>query len=321
MLSILFIVATIVTFLCLFNSVVSAATCSLYGKNLEKCLSASENGVNCAFCSSAAAGTNCMPESDAKGLPTSVFQCEYQPATVAAKQPVSYANSTDVTLGLGSCSYSATCSAGGVSGVCVSISAGCCSGTVTSNLCPGSDDIKCCTNSKCSTPSGSGTCMQTSLSSSKGGKSVSGYCTGPTDLQCCVTGGGGGVSRSTMISRMQSWVDAKVPYSQTDYYQGYRQDCSGYVAMGWIASQPGLSTYYYEGNYCYKISKSQMLEGDALLNPSHHVLMFHKWADSTQDTFWEYAEHDYGQVASHDTISYSYLINNGYFPCRYNNVA
>ena len=89
---------------------------------------------------------------------------------------------------LGSCSYSATCTAGGIEGVCVSISAGCCSGTTTSNLCPGSSDIKCCTKNKCSTPSGSGTCMQTSKCT---GKSYSGYCTGPSDLQCCVTGGPG----------------------------------------------------------------------------------------------------------------------------------
>jgi hypothetical protein len=85
-----------------------------------------------------------------------------------------------------SCSYSATCNAGGIEGVCVSISAGCCSGTTTSGLCPGSSDIKCCTKNSCSTPQGSGTCMQTSACS---GSSVAGYCTGPSDLQCCVGGG------------------------------------------------------------------------------------------------------------------------------------
>ena len=84
---------------------------------------------------------------------------------------------------LGGCSYTDTCTVSGIEGVCVSVSAGCCSGTTTSNLCPGSSDIKCCTNNKCSTPSGSGTCMQTSKCS---GKSYSGYCTGPSDLQCCV---------------------------------------------------------------------------------------------------------------------------------------
>jgi hypothetical protein len=84
---------------------------------------------------------------------------------------------------LGSCSYQATCTVSGIEGVCVSISAGCCSGTATANLCPGSSDIKCCTKNKCSTPKGSGTCMQTSKCS---GTSVAGYCVGPSDLQCCV---------------------------------------------------------------------------------------------------------------------------------------
>ena len=125
------------------------------------------------------------------------------------------------------CSYTDTCSAGGIDGVCVSTSAGkvpyphsradailnyciidpspsccislrcyccayllaslpmvmatvmamggylgCCGGTTTSNLCPGSSDIKCCTSNPCSTPSGSGTCEQTSACS---GTSYSGY--------------------------------------------------------------------------------------------------------------------------------------------------
>lgn len=89
---------------------------------------------------------------------------------------------------LTTCSYLDTCSSSGYDGVCVSISAGCCSGSVTSNLCPGSSDIMCCTKSACSTPQGSGTCMQTSQCSAEGGYSVSGYCVGPSDLQCCVSG-------------------------------------------------------------------------------------------------------------------------------------
>eukprot|EP00981_Chlorochromonas_danica_P015291 scaffold11564_cov180-Ochromonas_danica.AAC.1 len=80
----------------------------------------------------------------------------------------------------GICSYSDTCSVSGYDGACVSISSGCCSsGVVTSGLCPGSSDIKCCTQATCSTPAGSGTCMQTSLCSSQGGSSYSGYCSGP----------------------------------------------------------------------------------------------------------------------------------------------
>jgi hypothetical protein len=86
------------------------------------------------------------------------------------------------------CGYEDTCSVGGISGVCVSISDGCCGGAVTSGLCPGSSDIRCCTNNPCSTPQGSGSCMQTSAC---GGTSVAGYCSGPGDIQCCVSGSSG----------------------------------------------------------------------------------------------------------------------------------
>lgn len=85
---------------------------------------------------------------------------------------------------LSSCSYSATCSVGGVEGVCVSKSSGCCAGGVfTAGLCPGSSDIQCCTAPACTTPVGSGVCKQTSACS---GTAVAGYCTGPSEIQCCV---------------------------------------------------------------------------------------------------------------------------------------
>lgn len=86
---------------------------------------------------------------------------------------------------------------GGVTGVCVSIGGGCCSGAVTSGLCPGSSDIKCCTDNPCSTPQGSGTCKQTSACS---GTHVSGYCSGPSDVQCCIGGGGGCTLGSSLSS-------------------------------------------------------------------------------------------------------------------------
>jgi hypothetical protein len=62
-----------------------------------------------------------------------------------------------------------------------------------------------------------------------------------------------------------------------------------------------------------------MTRGDALLHPGEHVLIFDKWVDN--DNFMEYAEHTYGQVASHDKTSYSLRAGQGYFPCRFNSVA
>ncbi len=35
------------------------------------------------------------------------------------------------------------------------------------------------------------------------------------------------ITRSTVHTRMQKWVDQKVPYSQQAYFEGYRTDCSG----------------------------------------------------------------------------------------------
>jgi hypothetical protein len=100
--------------------------------------------------------------------------------------------------------------------------------------------------------------MATSLCASKGGRSDSGnYCPGPNDIQCCVSGGGGGVTRDYMMQHAQDWVNRKVPYSQTATTDGYRQDCSGYVSMIWASSKPGHTTSDME-NICHRISKSEV---------------------------------------------------------------
>jgi len=110
---------------------------------------------------------------------------------VATSASVSYTyawdNSSHPTLE--GCSYTDTCTVGGINGICASKTSACCTGTMTAGYCPGSSDIQCCTSAKCSTPSGSGTCIQTAKCT---GTSYAGYCSGPSDIQCCVAGGGGG---------------------------------------------------------------------------------------------------------------------------------
>lgn len=175
-----------------------------------------------------------------------------------------YSNQT-LTTG---CSYEATCSASGYEGVCVSISAGCCSGVTTSNLCPGSSDIKCCTQSRCSTPSGSGTCMQTSLCSSKGGKSVAGYCTGPSDLQCCVTGsssGHYGVDISTTISSSSAscfksnGIEFVVPRGYKSTGAVDTQVCTS-IINAYNAGISRRDTYLFPCPTCSKSASTQMSE-------------------------------------------------------------
>ncbi len=36
-----------------------------------------------------------------------------------------------------------------------------------------------------------------------------------------------------IIANAQTWLNPSIPYSQSDYYAGYRTDCSGYVSMAW----------------------------------------------------------------------------------------
>jgi hypothetical protein len=52
-------------------------TCDSYTTE-KTCMAGNSDGVNCAWCNSAAVGSTCFLETDAKGLPSSVFQCEYQ---------------------------------------------------------------------------------------------------------------------------------------------------------------------------------------------------------------------------------------------------
>ena len=131
----------------------------------------------------------------------------------------SYLNNTEI---LAICPYKATCNAEGLDGACVSISSGCCSGgKVTSGLCPGDDDIRCCTQPACSTPFGVGECISTSQCTSKKGTSVPSYCAGPADLQCCVTG----VTPSTGYdaSKAVAWANSECDKDE-------QWGCSDFVA-------------------------------------------------------------------------------------------
>ena len=122
------------------------------------------------------------------------------------------------------------------------------------------------------------------------------------------------VSRSTVHSRMQGWVDDKVPYSQTAYYEGYRTDCSGYVSMGWETGTSYTTSTLYP-NVCTKITQSELNQGDAMLKVGTHVIMFDKWVNS--DAFYAYQEQQTGTVAMYYETSYSKLIGEGYFACKY----
>jgi hypothetical protein len=65
-------------FQCEYQSSLKAMSYCEDAKNEDSCMSSAQDGVSCSWCTSGAVGASCLPEDDAKGLPSSVFQCEYQ---------------------------------------------------------------------------------------------------------------------------------------------------------------------------------------------------------------------------------------------------
>ncbi|UQW99280.1 hypothetical protein [Streptomyces sp. RerS4] len=135
----------------------------------------------------------------------------------------------------------------------------------------------------------------------------------------------GPISRSTVIERAKTWVDAQVPYSQSAYRDGYRTDCSGLVSMAW-----GLGTSAWTGNldtYADRISKSELREGDMLLfhNASDpvsgsHVVLFESWTDSSMTSYIGIEQTPPHAVRR--VIPYTYFKNSSsYVPYRYKNIV
>ena len=101
---------------------------------------------------------------------------------------------------------------------------------------------------------------------------------------------------SETIERAQSWTEADVGYSGSNYftneYGTYRTDCSGYVSMAW-----GLSSSYTTvtlPSVSYPIAKDALEPGDILNNPlpgtSGHVVLFAGWADAARTEYFAYEE-------------------------------
>ena len=115
-----------------------------------------------------------------------------------------------------------------------------------------------------------------------------------------------------VIARAQSWVDERVPYSQSSYHRNkygtYRQDCSGYVSLVW-----GLATSfttYSLPSIAHRITKGELRVGDIMLKPGH-TLIFHKWADPGHTRYWAYEQQRPGRLATHYVVPYPYWPGQG----------
>lgn len=105
--------------------------------------------------------------------------------------------------------------------------------------------------------------------------------------------------RSQVIERAKTWnphSDSRVRYSQTDYHEGYRTDCSGFVAMTLGLPKPGPNTVGLTSSRLTKrIKMSELKKGDLVMdaqgtNTTRHVVIFEKWANSRHTSYWAYEQ-------------------------------
>ncbi|GAA3129738.1 VCBS repeat-containing protein [Streptosporangium carneum] len=129
-------------------------------------------------------------------------------------------------------------------------------------------------------------------------------------------------SRDEALVRAQSWIDERVPYSQSachrNGYGNYRTDCSGYVSMAW-----GLRRSYTTSTLeqvSHEIARSDLRPGDALNRPGVHVALFVRWADEARTTpvVREQAGPDGSPTAER---TWRASTANAYTPIRYDNIV
>jgi hypothetical protein len=135
----------------------------------------------------------------------------------------------------------------------------------------------------------------------------------------------GTITRAQIIARAELWVQARVPYSQTEWFTNqngtYRQDCSGYVSMAWDLDQ---NTDFWTGNLnlvSRTIDPTTLLPGDILLS-SKHTILFAGWADAAHTQFNYFEEAHPGTVARYvEDAPLSAFLDNGFAPFRYDGVV
>ena len=129
------------------------------------------------------------------------------------------------------------------------------------------------------------------------------------------------ISRATVLSRAQKWIDRRVPYSQLRYYAGYRTDCSGYASMCWQTGGSWNTRSFYKVTHTIKVS--ELKPGDAMLHKGSHIRMFYGWIDEAHTMYLTYE-----QTSSRDgsgTVtkvkSLASDLAEGYLPTRYDHIS
>jgi len=133
-----------------------------------------------------------------------------------------------------------------------------------------------------------------------------------------------GITRSEVIARAKSWVGKGLDYSWTNYYQGYRMDCSGYVSMAWGLGSSLATPNFVPGGSAEWITKAELKAGDALLDDDSgadgHIVLFEEWASADKSSYWGYEFTPSG--VHHRILPYPYYAGKGPFaPVRLKNIV
>lgn len=133
-------------------------------------------------------------------------------------------------------------------------------------------------------------------------------------------------TRADIIRRAKQWVSAQVPYSMSAYwYDGYRQDCSGFVSMAW--NLPGNEWTGSLDQFGTRISKEELQPGDILLfhntadpEKGSHVVIFGGWTDYTHSYYVVYEQTR--PTTRRQATPYAYWSHSDqYVPYRYKGLA
>jgi len=135
---------------------------------------------------------------------------------------------------------------------------------------------------------------------------------------------GPAVTRAEIIARAKTWANARVPYSQHAFRDGYRTDCSGYVSMAWQTNRN-----YWTGDLHtigVPIAHHELRPGDMLLfhNPADphtgsHVVIFDRWTGGVGGDFLIYEQTP--PATTHRAWSATGYRLGNYQPFRYRNVV
>ena len=129
------------------------------------------------------------------------------------------------------------------------------------------------------------------------------------------------ISRATVLSRAQKWIDRCVPYSQLRYYAGYRTDCSGYASMCWQTGGSWNTRTFYK--ITRTIKASELKPGDALLHKGSHIRMFYGWIDEAHTMYltYEQTSSSDGSGTVTKVKSLASDLAEGYLPTRYDHIS